>query len=633
MTGLAVAVVALPLLAAAVGLVPVRLLAGRRAEPSTVSISAITALAGTGLATLLLAPLWFVTIWQPTQVRELTARLTPTGTIDIAVGVRVDGLSATVAVLVCVVALAVQVYSVGYMRNEPRYRSYAAFVSLFTGAMLLVVFASDLIVLLVGWEVMGLCSYVLIGHHWERVDFSRAGVKAFLVTKLGDVPFMFGIFALGVAAESFRVSDVLAAAAEMNQLTVTVGTLLLLGGVVGKSAQFPLQTWLPDAMAGPTPVSALIHAATMVAAGAYLVARLYPVFLQSPTALAVLGVVAAITMFTAACAAFAQDDLKRVLAYSTVSQVAYMQAGLAMGGYAAGVEHLLTHGAFKAVLFLAAGAVILRVGTNLMSEMGGLYRVMPITYTCMLVGFAALVGVPPTSGFFSKDAVLEQSLHQLTAPQPLVPQSVAGVVLVAGALTAFMTAAYAARTVLLTFHGPRRTDVASGGDPELGMLVPMLVLSVPSLSLGLFGVHEGWLPSWFASADTGTPHAVLPGALTAVLSFVLVVVGVAVVYFAWVPHPERDPVRLVEPVRPLFARGFFVDDLYELVFVRGTAALGRAVVRLDTDGVDATVSDSGRLMGWLGALARRTQTGNAQWYVTGVVIGAVALAVGAVVLV
>src|SRR4029079_3307475 len=309
------------------------------------------------------------------------------------------------------------------------YSSYAALVSLITAAMLLVVFADDLFVLLVGWEVMGVCSYFLIGHHWEQ-EGSRAGaVKAFVTTRLGDVGFLFGIFTIGHVFGTFSIDDIVTGAAVQNgrlacdacqiaapaQGTITIATLLLLCGVVGKSAQFPLHTWLPDAMAGPTPISALIHAATLVAAGSILVARLYPVFLLAPTTLAVMAVIACVTMLGAALSALAQDDIKRVLAYSTVSQLAYMLGALAVGSATAATFHLLTHAAFKALLFLAAGSVIHAVGTNLMPDMGGLRRAMPVTFATMTLGLAALVGLAPMAGFFSKEAVLgaaeETALH------------------------------------------------------------------------------------------------------------------------------------------------------------------------------------------------------------------------------
>jgi NADH:ubiquinone oxidoreductase subunit 5 (subunit L)/multisubunit Na+/H+ antiporter MnhA subunit len=329
-----------------------------------------------------------------------------TGGVPISLTLQADDLSGLLGVLVTLVALAVQVYSIGYLKDDSRYPSYSAFISLFTSAMLLVVYAGDLLVLYVGWEIMGLCSYLLIGHWWEDRGNSRAAVKAFLVTRLGDVGFLFGIFVLGGAAGSFRIADVLARVPEMSSGTLVAATMLLLAGVAGKSAQVPLHTWLPDAMAGPTPISALIHAATMVAAGIFLVARLFPAFAAARPTLDVLAVLAALGMLGAALAALAQDDLKRVLAYSTVSQLAYMAGGLAAGSDTAAIFHLITHGAFKALLFLCAGVVIHHVGSNLMSRMGGLRRELPITFAATTVGFAALIGLPPFSGFFSKDAVL-----------------------------------------------------------------------------------------------------------------------------------------------------------------------------------------------------------------------------------
>jgi NADH-quinone oxidoreductase subunit L len=634
-TGLAWAVVGLPLLAALVGFVPPWLLVGRaHAEQLSRPLTALTAVVGTGVAMALVIPAWITAVVAPTTVHESGVVLTPTGSLDVFLGMRADGLSTSVAMLVCFVALAVQVYSVGHLRREApeRYRTYAAFISLFTAAMLLVVFSADLIVLLVGWEVMGICSYALIGHYWERPDYSRAGVKAFLVTKLGDVPFLFGIFALGMGAHSFRIQAVLDAVPRMPHGTLYAGTLLLLFGVVGKSAQFPLHTWLPDAMAGPSPVSALIHAATMVAAGVYLVARLYPAFLASPPALTALAVVAAVTMLGSACAALAQDDLKRLLAYSTISQLAYMQAALATGGYTAGIAHLLAHGVFKSLLFLAAGVVVARIGTNLMPRMGGLRTAMPVTFATMTIGYSALVGLPPTSGFFSKDAILDQMWNQATSGGPVVPHGVTIIVLASGLLTVFVTAAYATRALLLTFFGYRNAEGVTPADAGPGRSGPLIALAVPSLLLGFLGLYKGWLPSWVGSAGTGQPEAEVPHLVVGLLSFALLVLGAATMALVWNADPHRDPVRVLGPVRGAFERGFGVDALYERVFVRGTVTIARGVVRLDTDGIDATAVDSGRLMQSLGRLVRRSQTGNAQWYVTGVVFGAVAVAALVVVL-
>ncbi|MGW2545346.1 NADH-quinone oxidoreductase subunit 5 family protein, partial [Kitasatospora sp. NPDC001574] len=399
------------------------------------------------------------------QSLDVATRLTPTGGPDIALAFHLDGYSSLISVLVGLVATCVQVYSTAYLKDDPRYPSYAALVSLFTAAMFLVVYSGDLIVLLVGWEIMGICSYFLIGHHWETQDARSASLKAFLVTKLGDVPFLFGIFLLGADAGSFRIEDVLRAAADGQLGHPTLTALLLLAGVAGKSAQFPLHTWLPDAMAGPTPVSALIHAATMVAAGIYLVARLLPVFLLSGAALVVLAVMAAVTMIGSALCALAQDDLKRVLAYSTVGQLGYMAGALASGDREASVFHLVSHGAFKALLFLAAGVVIHAAHTNsisVMSRMPGLRKRVPDAYWTMGIALVALVGLPPFSGFFSKEAVLTAAEHAANGealtngvgPASAVPQAAGWIVLISAGLTALLTAAYATRMFLVAFHSP-----------------------------------------------------------------------------------------------------------------------------------------------------------------------------------
>jgi NADH-quinone oxidoreductase subunit L len=548
-----------------------------------------------------------------------------TGAFDIDVALRLDGLAGIVSVAVAVVALAVQVYSSDYLKGDPRYSSYAAFVSLFTAAMMLVVFADDLFVLLVGWEVMGVCSYFLIGHHWEQADAQRSAVKAFVVTRLGDVGFLFGIFTLSVAAGSSRITTILGTSGDgLSQHTATVATLLLLCGVVGKSAQFPLHTWLPDAMAGPTPISALIHAATMVAAGIYLVARLYPVFLAAPTTLAVMAVIACITMLGAALAALAQDDIKRVLAYSTVSQLAYMLAALAVGSATAATYHLLTHAAFKALLFLAAGSVIHVVGTNLMPDMGGLRKAMPVTFATMTVGLAALAGLPPFSGFFSKEAVLGAAEESARHNGPVASWA-AWLVLVVGLVTVAVTAAYVTRLWLMTFFGTARTAVAVHESPP-AMRWPLIALAIPAVGLGVVG-NRSLLPTWL-----GLPARTLHvGLVTSGLSVSLAAAGFASVVVAWRRVPAADPMRLAS-LRRVLEHAFYVDDLYDRLFVRPVRAATRAVRWTDDEVVVATVAGSGLGATRLAVLLRRTQQGNVQTYLTGLLAGVVILAVGVVTL-
>src|SRR4051795_11910439 len=333
----------------------------------------------------------------------------------IELGWYVDPLSAVMLLLATTVAFLVQVYSLGYLEHDPRYPSYAALVSLFTGAMVTVVTADDLWVLLVGWELMGACSYFLIAHHWELPEARAGAVKAFLMTRTADLGLLFAILVLGQRFGSYRISTILRAVSELalQRDQMLLPCVLLVVAVLGKSAQVPFHSWLPDAMPGPTPISALIHAATMVAAGVYLVARMDPLFLSSPSALTLLGLLAAVTMLVGALYAAMSNDLKRVLAWSTVSQLAYMFGALAAGAWNAAVLHLLAHGVFKALLFLAAGSVVHAVGgATSMEAMGGLREKLPDTFVTMTLGFGALAGLVPLAGFFTKDAIVHAAWEE-----------------------------------------------------------------------------------------------------------------------------------------------------------------------------------------------------------------------------
>ncbi|MET9293803.1 NADH-quinone oxidoreductase subunit L [Streptomyces sp. NPDC003077] len=578
-TTTAVLVPLLPFLGAVAGL-----FLGRRAPGFVRPLAVLPTLAATALAIV-------VAVRQGGGAAvDAATQLTPTGSVPIDLALHLDGFAALVAVLVGVVASCVQLYSTGYLRDDPRYPSYAALVSLFTSAMLLVVYSGDLIVLLVGWEIMGICSYFLVGHYWETEAARAASLKAFLVTKLGDVPFLFGLFALAADAGTFRITGILHTVAHGGLDHPTLIALLLLAGVAGKSAQFPLHTWLPDAMAGPTPVSALIHAATMVAAGVYFVARLLPVFTASAAALVVLAVMAAITMIGSALAALAQDDIKRVLAYSTVGQLGYMTGALAVGDRGAAVFHLLSHGAFKALLFLGAGVIIHAAGTNslaAMSRMSGLSRRIPDAFWTMTVALLALAAIPPFAGFFSKEAVLGAAEHAAIGEAHGVPGAAGWTVLLAGLLTALLTAGYATRLWLLAFRSPaaRRpwADTAGGGvspgtaasravpyaDAAAGAASPgagapagaaptgtgavatvpagatadpraveapdhgrqpvvmnavLWVLFVPTVA---FGLVTPFLPDWFDG------RSLAPTATTSVLGTGVALVGVLITYAAW----------------------------------------------------------------------------------------------------
>ncbi|MFE9177108.1 NADH-quinone oxidoreductase subunit L [Streptomyces sp. NPDC007126] len=655
-TTLAVLVPLLPFLGAAAGL-----LLGRTAPGFVRPLAVLPTLAALVLAVLVVAR------QGGGGAIDAVTELTPTGSVPVELALHIDGFAALVAVLVGTVATCVQIYSTGYLRDDPRYASYAALVSLFTSAMFLVVYSGDLMVLLVGWEVMGICSYFLVGHYWETPEARAASLKAFLVTKLGDVPFLIGLLALATEAGSFRITKILGAVASGSLDHPTLIALLLLAGVAGKSAQFPLHTWLPDAMAGPTPVSALIHAATMVAAGVYFVARLLPLFEASRAAMVVLAVMAAVTMVGSALAALAQDDIKRVLAYSTIGQLGYMTGALATGDRGAAVFHLLSHGAFKALLFLAAGVIIHAAGTNslaAMSRMRGLRDRVPDAYWTMTVALLALAAIPPFSGFFSKESVLGAAEHVATGHTGHAPGAAGWTVLVAGLITALLTAAYATRLWLLAFRG-RGAEAPDHGRQPLAMNAVLWALAIPSLALG--GLTFRLLPDWFDD------HALTPTLTTSVLGTGVALVGGIVTYAAWrhttalaartplgavAAHPEgdaglveaeaiashrpaygdlasapdpSDPGRLLlGPVHRHAAAGFHLDAVYTALFVRPVRA-GASLVRfLDREVVDTYVRAAGALPRLLGAAVRRAQTGNVQTYVSALLAGTVVLAVAAV---
>ncbi|MFE1729320.1 NADH-quinone oxidoreductase subunit L [Streptomyces bacillaris] len=598
---------------------------------------------------------------------DAATQLTPTGSVPIDLALHLDGFAVLVAVLVGLVATCVQLYSTAYLRNDARYPSYAALVSLFTSAMLLVVYSGDLMVLLVGWEIMGICSYFLVGHYWETPEARAASLKAFLVTKLGDVPFLIGLFALAADTGSFRITKILAAVTNGGLDHPTLIALLLLAGVAGKSAQFPLHTWLPDAMAGPTPVSALIHAATMVAAGIYFVARLLPVFAASGAALTVLAVMAAVTMVGSGLAALAQDDIKRVLAYSTIGQLGYMSGALAVGDRGAAVFHLISHGAFKAVLFLAAGVVIHAAGTNslaAMSRMGGLARRIPDAYWTMTVALLALAAIPPFAGFFSKEAVLVAAEHTAVGDRAVAPAAAGWTVLIAGLVAAVLTAAYATRLWLLAFRG-RGAEAPDHGRQPVAMTAVLWILAFPTIA---FGLTSGVIGDWFDG------HALTPSLTTAVLATGVTLVGGLATYGAWrhttalaartpigavAAHPGAEPALveaeamtshtaaygtiaaaadpadpgrlLLGPLHRHAVTGFHLDALYTALFVRPVQQAARLVRFLDRTVVDTYVNGSGAVTRLLGTAVRRAQTGNVQTYLGALLAGSLVLAIAAVV--
>lgn len=532
--------------------------------------------------------------------------------LGVSVTFFVDHLSAVMLLLAAGVGLLVQIYSVAYLAGDARYRAYTTIIQLFLVAMATVVVADNLWMLLVGWEVMGLCSYLLISHHWELGPARSGAVKAFLLTRIGDLGLLVAIFGIGQTFGTYEISEVLTAMASPDApdgLT-WIGLLLVLA-VVGKSAQFPLHTWLADAMPGPTPISALIHAATMVAAGVFLVARLYPVLAASAVTMTVLAVIACVTMLLAAMFALTSHDLKRVLAWSTVSQLAYMFAALSVGGYDAGIDHLLSHGAFKALLFLAAGSVAHAVGSTALAELGGLRAVMPWTFATATIGFAALAGVVPTVGFFSKDAVIEAAWHGIGHDAPVAPV-VAALVLVAGLVTAVVTVAYAFRTWWKVFFAAdpaaaaklaeARTATGRSYEAPPLMVGPLVVLAAASILLSL-----------------AMPLHPLTGLVTTVLV-------AAAGWFTWQTMAAgRDPADLLGPARPAFDRELAMDVAYDRAGIAARGA-GDVVVATDRD----ILGFYPRATAWVAVTLSkgfaRAQSGNAQTYATVLAVGALLLA-------
>ncbi len=575
------------------------------------------------------------------------------GGVHLEFGMHYDFLTGVMFLVVTTISLLVQIYSTGYMHEDERYTIFFAFLSLFTGSMLFMVIANSLLELFVGWELVGICSYFLIGHWWEEKENSSAAIKAVIVNRVGDIGFLFGIFVLFIAAGTFNIEQLnhMAHEGEIGGTILTVGALLLFAGVVSKSAQFPLYVWLPDAMAGPTPVSALIHAATMVVAGIYLVARMFLVFEAAAGVLDVVAIIAAITMMLAAGLALVQDDIKRVLAYSTVSQLAYMTAALGVGAYTAGVFHLFTHAFFKALLFLGAGSVIHAAHSNNMSEMGGLKEHMPHTFKTFIIGSLGLAGIFPLAGFFSKDEIIGGALRSATE----LGRVSSAVVLVAATVTAFLTALYMTRACVKTFWGTYRGEGHPHESPG-SMVTPLWVLAAGTVTVGFLGFPViGPFKSWInvpGEAHHGFEtlyNLILPLGATLV-ALAAIALGIQLFYrerwrvdllggpFAWLYRFVAnkyylDDIYMKGIVRPLqypIARATYWTNQKILDGAVNGAALGtRAVAQptydvIDQQVVDFAVNGAAGLTGASGGLLRYIQSGNVQRYAA-VVFAAIAI--------
>ncbi|MCH7605943.1 MAG: NADH-quinone oxidoreductase subunit L [Chloroflexi bacterium] len=594
------------------------------------------------------------------------------GDATVEMSLLVDPLTAVMVVVVTAVSLMVQIYSLGYMRHDPGYARYFAYMSLFTAAMLGLVLVANIIVLYAFWELVGVSSYLLIGFWHERPSAAAAAKKAFIITRIGDVGFLVAILYLFLRADdfagnglnAFHIPDIWQAAQPeiagglgiLGGAALTWLTLGIFAGAAGKSGQFPLHAWLPDAMEGPTPVSALIHAATMVAAGVFLVARFFPVFEAAQHTLTVVALIGAFTAVMAATMGLVMNDIKRVMAYSTISQLGYMMAALGIGAYGAALFHLVVHASFKALLFLGAGNVNHATGTFNMRYMGGLWRRMPLTYVLVVAGGLSLVGVIPLAGFWSKDEILAGALHPSAALDGWVGSVTLGFLLAGVLLTAF----YTFRMIYMTFHGEFRggiekeledqsalgvtTDAAHNGvhlaESPAVMLFPMVLLGIAAIVSG-YVINPQWIDlafipkHWFAEflaplAEHAAPafNWGLAGASTGIA-----VAGIAlatVVYRRW-SGERREPLEAVKPLHALLANKYFVDALYEdflvrLVFYRVFANfidwLDRNFVDRLVDGVGLVSRNFGRLV------LAPIQTGEVQMYGLAVALGIVVILLG-----
>jgi NADH-quinone oxidoreductase subunit L len=528
---------------------------------------------------------------------------------------QVDPLSSVMLLVVTFVGFFIHVYSIGYMGHDPGYARFMSYLNLFMFAMLTLVLGANYLVLFVGWEGVGLCSYLLIGFWFEKHSATSAGMKAFIVNRIGDAGFALGMFLIYTTFGSLDFRTVMAHAAEMPVETAGIGTLTVIAlclfvGATGKSAQLPLYVWLPDAMEGPTPVSALIHAATMVTAGVYMVARSSAIFSHAPTAMMVVAFVGALTAFFAASIGLVQNDIKRVLAYSTVSQLGYMFLACGVGAFAAGVFHLMTHAFFKALLFLGSGSVIHAMsGEQDMQKMGGLKAKLPWTHRTMLIGCIAIAGVPPLAGFFSKDEIL-WSAYKISGYGTYVWAM--------GLAVAAMTAFYMFRLYHLTFSGTFRGTEDQWHhvhESPRTMVLPLQVLAVGSLLAGLLGIpavlgHALHIPNVFETFTEPVfeaAHEALPQVFTAAppahsiemalmaASVTIAAFGIALAWQLFQRHPEV-PARIassIAPVHRLLFNKYYVDEIYGFLFVRGLALGGgkslHAVDRYVVDGGDGEV--------------------------------------------
>ncbi|MEM7707445.1 MAG: NADH-quinone oxidoreductase subunit L [Pseudomonadota bacterium] len=572
------------------------------------------------------------------------------GGVRFEVGFLVDKLTALMMCVVTFVSLMVHIYTIGYMKDDPGYQRFFAYISLFTFAMLMLVMANNFMQLFFGWEAVGVVSYLLIGFWYKKPTAIFANMKAFLVNRVGDFGFLLGIAAVLMTFNSLDYAEVFAAAPALSNETIelfdgkpwnlmTVTCILLFIGAMGKSAQAPLHVWLPDSMEGPTPISALIHAATMVTAGIFMVARMSPLFELTETALSVVLVIGALTAFFMGLIGLVQNDIKRVVAYSTLSQLGYMTAALGASAYSAAVFHLMTHAFFKALLFLGAGSVIIALHHKQdMQEMGGLRKYMPITYITGVVGTLALIGFPGFSGFYSKDAIISAVGHI-----DRVGTGLAEVLLIAGV---FVTALYSFRLLYLTFHGTPRMDEETRShvhESPWVVTLPLVLLAIPSIGIAwftteplLFGdfwgdaiyVAPGHDPlSHLREIWHGPAAFALHGFVTLPVWLALGGTALATYVYLFNPALAATASKALAPLRVVLEKKYGFDELYQFLFAGGSRGMGKLFWR----GGDQTVIDgllvngSARTVGWLAGIVRKIQTGRLYGYAFAMIIGLIGL--------
>jgi NADH-quinone oxidoreductase subunit L len=567
----------------------------------------------------------------------------PAGDFVVNAGLFVDQLTACLLIVVTTIGLLVHVYSIGYMSHDPGYWRFFAYLNLFMFSMLLLVLADNFLLVFVAWELVGLSSYLLIGFWYRKRSAALAAKKAFIVNRVGDVGFALGIMLIFVSLGTLDIREVIARIGTLDGPVILAIALLIFAGAMGKSAQFPLHVWLPDAMEGPTPVSALIHAATMVNAGVYLVARANPIFAAAPTSLVVVAGVGIFTAILAASIAMTQTDIKRVLAYSTLSQLGYMFAALGVGAFTAAIFHLMTHGFFKGLLFLGSGSVIHSVHEEQdMRKMGGLSTKIKITYITMLIGSLAIAGIPPLAGFFSKDEILGDSFKQGFLWVWLV-----------GFLVAGMTAFYMFRLMGMTFWGEFRGPKAIWDkihESPAVMTIPLILLAIPSIFLGMFlGLPFGadnritvWLKPVFEGAEktlgeTTTDWTFL--GIDGVLVLASVTIAAIGLVLAWrlfgvkigpIRMPSRpERVQAISARVPFLYRAslnkWWFDELNHLLFIVIGGKVAAGLWWFDREIVDGTVNAIGRDTIASGRGLRRIQTGHVQNYALGIAIGLIVM--------